>query len=96
MKLPAISQDALAETVSVEMSVGHLVVIWDILARRLSDPAGNATFSDDEKRAIWAMEDLVENTVMAKVVDARPDLDWDDLIACATTYIRTLPVDFLD
>jgi hypothetical protein len=52
--------------------------------------------SEDEKRAVWALEDLCERGLLENGVSSRPQPEWDALVAAAMEHVRSIPVDCLD
>jgi hypothetical protein len=85
----------LTKEAKLKMSVGHLIAAWDIFSNKLSGTDFLNSLSEDEKRAIWALEDLFERTLLENGVSGRPAPEWDRLVQAAKLHVRTLPVDFL-
>jgi hypothetical protein len=85
----------LNKEVNLKISIGHLLVIWDILSNKLSGKPLNTDFTEDEKRAIWALEDACEKKIVKSGIKARPEKEWNQLIERATKQVKTLPVEFL-
>jgi hypothetical protein len=81
---------------TLNLPVGLLLIVWDLLANRLSETPYKTEFSEEEKRAIWALEDLCENELVRKGFEGRPKEDWDKLIQEATEFVKTIPGEFLD
>jgi hypothetical protein len=90
------SKENLASESSLKLSVGHLLVVWDILANKLSGTSFMDSLSEDEKRAVWALEDLCERALLEKGVSSRPAPEWDALVDAAKKHVRDIPIDFLD
>ena len=90
------SIDDLNTETSLELPAGHLLVLWDLLSNKLSCCPLNDGFTEEEKRAIWALEDLCEQELAKKGFSARPEKEWDQLIERATEFVKTVPAEFLD
>ncbi len=75
---------------------GHLLLVWEVLSNKISCKPINKQFSEIERRAIWALEDLFENTLVENGCGAMPKEDWDALIEKAGEYVKSLPVEFLN
>jgi hypothetical protein len=86
----------LAEKAAIELSVGHLLLVWHVLSDKLSGSPLNEAFSEEEKRAIWALEDLCEDALTASGVTSKPQNEWDRLIDMAREHVKTISVEFLD
>ena len=82
--------------VTLNLPAGHLLVVWDVLSNRLADTNYKDAFTEEEKRAIWALEDLCEQELVRKGFGSRPQEDWDHLMEQATEFVKTVHADFLD
>jgi len=89
-------QDQFDKDASIKLSVGHLIVLWNLISDKLSGSPLNEEFIEEEKRAIWALEDLFEKELLAHGYGAKPSEEWDSLIAKAKEYCKALPAEFLD
>ncbi|MES9950254.1 MAG: hypothetical protein ABW118_14955 [Candidatus Thiodiazotropha sp.] len=90
------SDEDLDEEATIKLPIGHLLIVWDILANKNSDLGTNDNYTDDEKRAIWALQDLCENELLNKGISGKPKKEWDELIDRATEFVKTIPAEFLD
>ena len=90
------SGDNLNKETTVKMPAGHLLVIWKILSEKLSSSYLDDEFTDEEKRAIWGLEDLCEKELISQGFSSRPEKEWNELMERATEFVKTIPVDFLD
>ncbi len=88
--------EELDKTAAIHLPVGHLLVVWDILSNRLSETAYKDIFTEEEKRAIWALEDLCENELVRNGFGARPEQEWSELMSQATEFVKTIPAEFMD
>ena len=83
------------QEIETKISLGHVVVMWEILSEKLSGTPIIDEFTEDEKRAIWALEDLYERTLVNKGCTQKSD-DWAELLTKSREFIKTIPTDFLD
>ena len=90
------SDDNLNKSVSINLPVGHLIIIWHVLSNRLSDTNYEDKFTEEEKRALWALEDLCEQELIINKITSRPEKEWNELIDRANELVKTLPVEFLE
>jgi len=90
------SDEELNKEVSVKLSLGHLLIVWDILSNKLSGAPLNDEFTEEEKRAIWALEDLCEQELDNNGIRSKSDKEWNQLIEKATEFVKTIPTEFLD
>jgi hypothetical protein len=54
------------------------------------------TLTEDEKRAIWALEDLCERSLVENGISPRPESEWNALVDAAKEHVRSIPVDYLE
>ena len=85
----------LDKKISIELSIGHLLVLWDILANKTGDDL-REKFSEEEVRAIWSLEDSCEKQLISAGITSKPEDEWNALIKRALEHTKTLPVEFLD
>jgi hypothetical protein len=90
------SGEDLTKEASIKLSVGHLLIVWDILSNKLSGSPINNMFTEEEKRAIWALEDLCEQELVNNGITSKPEKEWNQLIGRATEFVKTIPAEFLD
>ncbi len=88
--------DDLAKEVSVKLSVGHLLLVWDVLANKLAGSPVLDTYGPEEQRAIWVLQDLCELALEENGVIPRPEADWNRLIQAAREHVKHIPVEFDD
>lgn len=86
----------LTDDASIKLSVGHLIVLWNLISNKLSCEPINDNFTEEEKRAVWAFEDLCEYELVKHGHGSKPKHDWDELITKAQEFCKTLPAEFLD
>ena len=88
--------DGLGKEVSLQLSAGHLLVIWDVLANKLSGSSFIKELPDEEKRALWALEDICEEALADNGLGGRPQDEWNRLMEFAREHVKTIPVEFVD
>jgi hypothetical protein len=84
------------KTATLLLPIGHLLVVWDVLSSRLTQTPYRDEFTEEEKRAIWALEDLCENELVRNGFGGRPEDEWKNLMNQAAEFVKTMPVEFLD
>ena len=82
--------------ISTELTLGHLLVLWDILANKVTGDELRKKFNDAELRAIWSFQDKCEETLVLSRVTSMPETEWNELMQKALIHTKTLPVEFLD
>lgn len=85
-----------SEVVSLKISIGHLLVIWETLSNKLSGTDFIDNLDDVQKRALWALEDLCENVLIEHGISACPEEEWNNLVLKAKEYTKDIPVDFFE
>jgi len=90
------SVEDLKKEVTIKLPIGHLLIVWDILSNKLSGAPLNDEFTEEEKRAIWALEDLCEEELINSEITEKPEKEWNHLLEQATKFVKTIPADFLD
>ncbi len=88
--------DRLGKEVSLQLSAGHPLVVWDVLANRLSGSSFMKELPDEEKRALWALEDICEDVLANNGFGGRPQNEWNHLMELAREHVKTIPVEFPD
>jgi len=86
----------LAKTVALDISIGHLLVVWDVLANNSKALPFVESLGDEEKRAIWALQDRCEKCLTDNGIRARPQAEWNSLIESARVHCKKIPVEFLE
>lgn len=92
----SVSNEDLAKEASLKLSTGHLLVVWDVVANKLSGTQYMDELSEEERRAIWALQDLCERGLVENGLSARPEAEWNELVRTATEHVKSIPVEFLD
>ncbi len=88
--------EALSKRICLELQGAHLLVVWDVLADKLSESAFFKDLRQEERRAVWALQDLCESALVANGLSGPAKGEWDDLMNSAREHVKTLPVEFLD
>jgi hypothetical protein len=89
-------EDDLNKEATIKIPVGHLLSVWGILSEKLSSSPLNDEFTEEEKRAIWGLEDLFEKELINQGYSSRPEKEWNQLMAEASEFVKTISVDYLD
>ena len=90
------SKENLDKKVSIELTTGHLVFLWNFISDKLSGSPLNEEFTEEEKRAIWGLADLCEQELINNEIKAMPEPEWESLIERAKEHVKSLPVEYLD
>ena len=90
------SDENLSSQAALKLAIGHLLVIWDVLANKASGSQFMDELAEEERRAIWALEDLCEAELNSCGVKPRPEPEWNDLMHRARDFVKTIPAEFLD
>lgn len=86
----------LTHRASLTLSIGHMLAVWDILANKLSGTPFMESLTEDEKRAVWALEDICERGLVENGIPPLPQPEWNALVDAAKEHVRSIPVDCLD
>ncbi|HIQ41742.1 MAG TPA: hypothetical protein EYH47_03245 [Pseudomonas oleovorans] len=81
---------------SIKITLGHLLLAWEVLSNKFSDLQSDDSLSDEERRAIWGLADLLENSLAENGVNGKPQAEWAVLISKTKEYMNSVPVDFLE
>ncbi|MFT3734276.1 MAG: hypothetical protein QM776_04515 [Rhodocyclaceae bacterium] len=90
------NSDDLDYATTLNLSAGHLLVVWDVLANKLSGAPFIKELAEEERRAIWALQDLCEDLLSRSGFGSRPEQEWNALMTAARAHVSTIPVEFLD
>jgi hypothetical protein len=86
----------LKKNTKIRISTGHLLVIWDVIANKLSGSSFMDTLSEEERRGLWALQDLSEAQIAKLGIEPRPENEWELIMVAARKHVRTIPVEFLE
>jgi len=86
----------LSKETTVKITLGHLLLAWEVLSDKFSDLRSSGNLSEEEMRAIWGLADLLEKALIGNGISGRSQEEWKSLVSSATNFIRSVPVDFLD
>jgi|GEM_PF-3889001 len=86
----------LNKNVSLELTLGHLIVIRELFANKLSGSPGNGEFTEEEKRAVWALEDLCDNEIAKNTPREDVPGDWNKLVNQAVEFVKSIPVEYTE
>lgn len=90
------SGENLTKPVFVELSIGHLLLLWEVFANNFKTQQLVESLSVEEKRAIWAFEDLCERSLVENGIGPQPQAELDKLLNVAREHCMTIPVECLD
>ncbi len=90
------SDEELNKIATMSLPVGHLLIIWNVLSTKISGSLTNNEFTEEEKRAIWALEDMCERELINQGITEMPKNEWEQLVERATEFVKTIPAEFLD
>lgn len=83
------------KTVSVTTSLDHMLLAWHVLSSKFSDLRADETLSEQERRAIWHLEDILE-TELAQHIAGLPETEWQALILESKRHMASVQVQFGD
>lgn len=87
----------LSKEVSLKITVGHLFLAWETLSAKFSEHLQwSDDFSEDEKRAIWGLQDILERALVENGLGNMPRDEWEALYSRAREFAVNIPVDCLD
>ena len=89
------NQDDLTKDATIQLSAGHLLVVWDVLANKATESGLIDALTEEERRAIWALQDLCERSLTDAGICAKPETEWETLMKAAREHVKTVPVEFL-
>lgn len=86
----------ISRVVSVRIPLGHILLAWETLSVKFSDLRSNDYLSEEERRAIWGLADLLERVLVENGIGEMPKDEWDALIDRSKKFSKKIAVDFLD
>ena len=86
----------LKKKTKIRLSTGHLLVLWDVIANKLSGSPFIDSLNEEDRRALWALQDLSEAQILKVGIEPKPEKEWELMMAAARKHVRTIPVEFLD
>ncbi len=85
--------DDLIQEAILELSIGHLLTIWDILANKMSETPFINGLCDEDRRALWGLQDICEDELGRIGISPRPKAEWDKLMEAARSHVKNMPID---
>ncbi len=82
--------------VSLDLTLGHVLVLWDLLQGKLAQVHSTHELSLGQKKAIWALEDICEEALIENGLSSRPEVEWNALVQAADKYAESIPADYVD
>jgi len=86
----------LKKSTKIRLSTGHLLVLWDVIANKLSGSPFIDTLNEEERRALWALQDFSEAQILKLGIGPKPETEWKTMMAAARRHVGTFPVEFVD
>ncbi|MEW8012335.1 MAG: hypothetical protein AB2794_14620 [Candidatus Thiodiazotropha endolucinida] len=86
----------LNEKSSIELTIGHLLMVWHVLSEKLSGLTQYNELSESEIRAVWALQDICEKQLIKNGITEKHKDEWQKLIETAAVHVSKLPVEFLE
>lgn len=87
---------SMQHTVNVELSLGHVLMLCQTLSDRLSALREYETWMEEERRAVWALQDTLDRALARLGYDVMPSEEWDSLLAQAQKHMYDIHVECLD
>lgn len=87
---------AFENEMTVRLSVGHILVLWDLLQGKLSRLHATHELNPGEKRALWGLEDICERSLVSAGYSCLPDAEWRKVVEEAGKYAEQIPADFVE
>lgn len=88
--------EELSKVVSVQIPLGHVLLVLETLSNKFSDLRSNDKLSEEERKAIWGLADLFEVALVENGFSDRPQAEWEALVDSSKEFIKSIPVDFLN
>lgn len=78
----------LDEKVSIDLTLGHLILIWETLSSKIACDPYNKDLSEIEKKIVWALEDICEDRLADLKCGPMPEKEWEALLEKARNHIK--------
>jgi len=82
--------------VPLSLSLGELLLIWDVVSEKLPGSPSFEALGDEERRAIWRLQDSAERLLANNGIAECPREELAKLLQAAKAHVMSLPVDFED
>lgn len=89
-------EEDLEKEESLTVTTGHLIYLWDLVSKKIASAPLNEHFTETEKHAIWALEDILERKLINCNIGARPEAEWEALVQRAGDMVKAFPLDCID
>lgn len=84
------------KTVNIPISLGHAFFVWEILNTHF-DSLDTFNLTHNEKKAIWGLSDLIEQTLIQEDMSEYDHAHYADLLKKAEHHLQHhVLVDFVD
>lgn len=87
---------SMQRTVNIELSLGHALMLCQTLSDRLSALREYETWTEEERRAVWALHDTLDRALARLGYDVMPSEEWDSLLAQAQKHMYDIHIECLD
>jgi hypothetical protein len=84
----------LSKKVPLNLSLGHLLVVWEILSNKLPGSPFFEALGAEEQRALFALQDLSDRVLLENGISALPMEEWDRLVQSAREHVASIPIDY--
>jgi len=86
----------LKKKTKIRLSTAHILVLWDVIANKLSGSPFFDSLNEEERRALWALQDLSEAQILKVGIKPKPEKEWELMMVAARKHVKTIPVEFLN
>lgn len=84
------------KSVNIPITLGHALFVWETLDKHFSNLNDNPNLSENEKKAIWGLADLIEKTLINHGITGNLDI-YQTLVKQAELHLQNnIQVDFVD
>ena len=90
------SERSFDNVVSLKLTLGHVLVLWDLLQGKLAQVSTTQELGPGQTRALWAFEDICERALIANGLSSRPDKEWSKIVGAAEKFAESIPADYVD
>lgn len=90
------SQIDIASPVNISLALAHALCAWETLSCHFANLNDNPNLSDNDKKAIWGLTDLLEKTLIDHGINGNLD-NYQTLVKQSQLHLQNhIKVDFLD
>lgn len=81
------SQIDIASCVNMPITLAHALCAWETLSSHFGNLHNNPNLTDNDKKAIWGLTDLIEKTLIDNGINGNLD-NYQTLIKQAKLYLQ--------